>query len=161
MVAFTSAKGDSVSIVVVNPYSNAVSATPTIAGFSGVGGSVWTTSASLEMQNTGAWKSGTVLSFPAKSVTTLVGPLGPTSIRPSGIGNAVLSARLLGGDLAISGPAVQPRVVLSDALGRSQSLAVRSVDGQWEAALPQGFHGLGLFQVRAGDQRQDLRALVP
>jgi|GEM_PF-1758450 O-glycosyl hydrolase len=161
MVAFTSAKGDSVSIVVVNPYSNSVSATPTIVGFSGVGGSVWTTSASLEMQNTGAWKSGTSLSFPAKSVTTLVGALGPTSLAAPGAVRASLSARILGGDLAISGAAVQPRVLLSDALGQSRSLAVRSVDGQWEAALPQGFHGLGLFQVRAGDQRQDLRAVVP
>jgi hypothetical protein len=160
-VAFTSAKGDSISIVVVNPWANSVSSTPTVSGSATATGDVWTTTASVGLQKAGTWKAGTAISFAGRSVTTLVAALGPTSIAPSGPSRSALAVRVLGGNLAISGTAVQPRVVLSDALGQSQLLAVRSVGGQWEAALPQGFHGLGLFQVRSGDQRQELRALVP
>lgn len=76
--AFLSPQADSVSIVIVNPSFGEVNFTPGVIGSEQANGTVWTTSPTHALQKTGTWKSGTSMSVPARSITTLYGSIGPT-----------------------------------------------------------------------------------
>jgi O-glycosyl hydrolase len=71
VVAFASKSGDSLALVIVNPYGTAVSTTPSITK-TVTSAQVWTTDATHSLANTGNWATGQTLSVPAYSVTTIV-----------------------------------------------------------------------------------------
>jgi len=73
--SFTSAKGDSISIVIVNTSYNAITLTPKISDVAGASGQVWTTSSTQSLVNTGTWTSDQNVTVAGRTITTLVGAI--------------------------------------------------------------------------------------
>jgi O-glycosyl hydrolase len=77
--AFLSPKGDSISVVIVNPGYSPVTFTPKIGGVSNAECNVWTTSPTQALEKSGTWASGQNLAVAARTVTTITGNLGSVS----------------------------------------------------------------------------------
>jgi len=106
--AFLSPQGDSVSIIIVNPGFSSVGFTPMVVSSSVAEGSVWVTSPTMALNNTGTWKSGQDLVAAPRSITTLSGSMGLAVPAVLGAqffqysGYSGLSAKLKEGDYTLS-----------------------------------------------------------
>jgi len=81
--AFLSPKGDSISVIIVNPGYSSVTFTPKIENASNASGDVWTTSSTQAIEKSGTWDYGKNLTVAARTVTTITGNLSKTSARES------------------------------------------------------------------------------
>lgn len=136
--AFVSPKDDSISVVLVNPGSASVVVTPMVVQSTTASGNVWTTSPTHALERTGTWTSGTPLTVPARSVTTLNGTLGmPSSVAGR---DGIWSARPRWSSAGIVVDGVEAGFLrLADARGRSWRLGVSEGLAR-EGRLPAGVY---------------------
>lgn len=157
-VAFRSAKGDSLAVVVVNPWASAVVAKPTVAGYATAKGEVWSTTPTVAIQKTGTWTSGQNLTIPARSVTTLVSVLSGTTGH-SRAASVAASLRVRGRVVTFEGSSA-PRLELLDAKGRSVLLHASPAGDGWVARIPASTAS-GIHVLRVAGAGLDRTIVVP
>lgn len=151
--AFVSPGNDTVSIVVVNPSFAAVTFTPTVTGYAGAHGDVWTTSPTQALQKSGSWTATKDLQVPARSVTTLTGPLGSSGTTGIAPVKGTVALRWERGMLFAEG-FTEGRLQVVDAEGRGR--VVRLEAGRVRLGnLP-----AGLYRVRSLDGPEALAGSV-
>lgn len=121
--AFVSPQGDSISIVLVNPGSSAVTFMPMTVGAINANGDIWTTSPSQALQKTGNWTSGQNLTVSSRSITTLNGSLGQSVSVQAQAARRPVTIRWSKGMLFLSGVETGT-LLISDLQGRSWNLDV-------------------------------------